>query len=1242
MRISRRAVAAGLGAALPVGKARALLFGSSSGVTQTIVSVSPSSGSFASGAGTNTVIAAVGVTMSPASPAFTGTLSLTGADAASFNLSSSTLPSNLRTTGSLADGTYHINIVATQAGATGSPFTQAVTIAGGAATLTTVAVANFGSSTLTAPYVQFGHPFKAGDLLSAQILSITDDLGGAVSYTAARRSTGGIGTDTRFAALCCKLPNNIPGKLAVTSITHSGTTATVTTSSAHSLSSGAKVIMEGQAPDDYCGIYTITVTGASTLTYTMPTTPATNATTAGDMLYTRVLTLASASGSWNDALPAGKTSANILTDLAANFDNPTLTLTTLKNSAGSTVGSGTYVADFATAAAATGTNGRLRTPYTGPTMCDFHAFMKIKDNTGGAVGPLVAHFFVTAMLNPSTGAVVEVHARCFIDQSLSNIAMDYYTYQTSLKLGSTVIRSTGLSTNATIDGKVQSFAPSAVNTTTGVINIPSHGFQGGERVQLTNSGGALPTGFSALTDYAVVYVDGNNIKVSTSFDGRNQMGTSTPLIPSTQGSGTHTVTCWLQSPMRRIQAYVAADGLPDRWTGNTGSLSPITYHVAHTSSYLVTSGYAPPVDLTINFSSKTATRTNTVTTLDAYVFGAAGSLQYDQDTGGAGAHHEYGAPWTDVPLRSLRYPGERGFRQTLRNDAMMMGSWDFALTKDDTNWRIPVVNNGPDRAGGTYTGMSASQPTAQWYTNRVFIGFTTPTSTATYTPFLDQFSFTHRYILVSKAYLFEGRQEFHHMLIHDTSNTLLPRSEYGDSFPTSQNLVSKRFSIGGTDYYTCIPQTECRADGWMILVLTEGQALIADDAVEKPYLKDIFNDALKTITGIIAYAAANDPNWVALGGWGDLIIANLAGPGNTADIENTRQNCELAAVFMTSLVGLTWPQCYRLYPHSDLRAGCVQLATFYDNLWRVLNGFRSASFSVRTKYAPGSFAQNGSAAVTTVAVNDVFELDNDLDLNGGGVTLFRTDGVVWGISTGNFDEIPPIAGDRHYLTNNTNGSPFADGPPPELNRYGTYYVRQPAGSSYQGWKYATTNSDGTIVSSYSASSSSTLNGAINSSTTSITTAGVLTFSSAPSGTYYPLIVCGTEIMKVTAGFGTTSLTVIRGYGVSTAASHASGDAIYVPYTVQIMGAFQDRNAPYPPTGHISYWGNGSTTGAPFGYLTMARASCFYGALNGLIARTAFDNADAWFQDTALIPYGLGPQAFIDFDTIMHSVDATLL
>ena len=71
---------------------------------------------------------------------------------------------------------------------------------------------------------------------------------------------------------------------AITSITHVGTLATLTTTTPHGLVTGNQVTLTGNLPTAYNGTYVITVTGASTFTYVMASTPATNALTIGSYL----------------------------------------------------------------------------------------------------------------------------------------------------------------------------------------------------------------------------------------------------------------------------------------------------------------------------------------------------------------------------------------------------------------------------------------------------------------------------------------------------------------------------------------------------------------------------------------------------------------------------------------------------------------------------------------------------------------------------------------------------------------------------------------------------------------------------------------------------------------------------------------------------------------------------------------------------------------------------------------------
>ncbi len=119
----------GIGAACNVGTGlRAFI------ATQLIGAITLDNLTFTDGDPAGTVVGAIAVAMNATSPSFAGTLALSGADAALFQLSSTSLPANLELSGTGALGVYDANVVATQDDRIGnSPKTQAFTITGEAA-----------------------------------------------------------------------------------------------------------------------------------------------------------------------------------------------------------------------------------------------------------------------------------------------------------------------------------------------------------------------------------------------------------------------------------------------------------------------------------------------------------------------------------------------------------------------------------------------------------------------------------------------------------------------------------------------------------------------------------------------------------------------------------------------------------------------------------------------------------------------------------------------------------------------------------------------------------------------------------------------------------------------------------------------------------------------------------------------------------------------------------------------------
>jgi hypothetical protein len=69
---------------------------------------------------------------------------------------------------------------------------------------------------------------------------------------------------------------------------------------------------------------------------------------------------------------------------------------------------------------------------------------------------------------------------------------------------------------------------------TDYLTIADHGLVQNDKVQLTNSGGALPAGLSTSTDYYVMVVDADTIQLSASVDGAAVNITGA-------GTGTHTL-----------------------------------------------------------------------------------------------------------------------------------------------------------------------------------------------------------------------------------------------------------------------------------------------------------------------------------------------------------------------------------------------------------------------------------------------------------------------------------------------------------------------------------------------------------------------------------------------------------------------------------------------------------------------------------------------------------------------------
>ena len=122
-------------------------------------------------------------------------------------------------------------------------------------------------------------------------------------------------------------------------------------------------------------------------------------------------------------------------------------------------------------------------------------------------------------------------------------------------------------TNAT--PVADTFVDNDVTTETDSITLTAHGFFSGLKVAATTSG-VLPGGLSA-TDYFVIVVDANTVKLATSLD--NAAAGTAVEITSAAGGGTHTLTPSALGSVV-IKAQASNDGI------NFEDLSGITVTVS--------------------------------------------------------------------------------------------------------------------------------------------------------------------------------------------------------------------------------------------------------------------------------------------------------------------------------------------------------------------------------------------------------------------------------------------------------------------------------------------------------------------------------------------------------------------------------------------------------------------------------------------------------------------------------------
>lgn len=129
---------------------------------------------------------------------------------------------------------------------------------------------------------------------------------------------------------------------------------------------------------------------------------------------------------------------------------------------------------------------------------------------------------------------------------------------------------------------------------TNIFTLTSHGFRTGIKVRVSNSGGALPAGLAAATDYYVIKIDADTFYLSETLLGA--LNGNAIIDITTNGTGTNTVTPQAVAGTAGSGTYLLT--LPESLTIDTGFCSVgASTHANNVGSFSVIDSNGTPVDL---------------------------------------------------------------------------------------------------------------------------------------------------------------------------------------------------------------------------------------------------------------------------------------------------------------------------------------------------------------------------------------------------------------------------------------------------------------------------------------------------------------------------------------------------------------------------------------------------------------------------------------------------------------------
>ena len=358
----------------------------------------------------------------------------------------------------------------------------------------------------------------------------------------------------------------------ISSISRSGTTATVTTSGAHNLVSNQSVVISGSANNDLNGTYNITVTAGTTFTYTTSTTGTLSGIVGGTVNVNPNVPInsASRSGSTVTVSTPVHTFTNgqkvLIAGSLADF-NGTYTITSVPNNT-----SFTYTTSTSGTSSATGGTAAVNVAiaplqdnatYYVKTVVDNNTIKLSQSLNGPAIdftsaGLGTTHSFLYLVVNriedslyiPGHGYVTGTKVTYSNGGGTSigglTSGNPYFAYKVDdniIKLTATVGGS--IIDLTTLGSGNHSLTTNAVDFTTDIISIPNHGFSQGELVQYDSSGQTTIGGLISGNPYYVILEDGNNISLATTLLNATD---KVRINLTTAGVGTHRILSLSKSP----------------------------------------------------------------------------------------------------------------------------------------------------------------------------------------------------------------------------------------------------------------------------------------------------------------------------------------------------------------------------------------------------------------------------------------------------------------------------------------------------------------------------------------------------------------------------------------------------------------------------------------------------------------------------------------------------------------------